>query len=106
MEIVDIQIEILTGIMAYNDEVNGFVPNRFYRATKEEVLEFIDGAREVYPKVFSSFVSSYCISKAFEGGIIKENTLDLEDGDKIIGAIKNHDIPPMPYYLELKDFKL
>lgn len=105
MGIKEMQIKILTGLDHYIDE-EGLFMNMFYKRTEKEVLENIEKAREVYPKVFGAFTSSCVVSKAFEKKIIKENKFKIEDESKIMKAIKDHDIPMMPNYNELKEFCL
>ena len=102
-----IQFMILTGMKARHSE--GFWSvNPFYKASKEEISNNFEEAKKVYKDVFAMFTSTYVIHKSKELGIIPDGSLEsLQEGEhEILKALEHHDIPPMPFYNELRELKI
>ncbi len=84
---------ILTEMLAMGLDINPF-----YRATREEVLNNYEYAKECYYKIRKGMISSWCIRECLEAGIIEDDSLNylVENNDKVLNAIKQHKIKPMP----------
>lgn len=64
----------------YEDKKNGFgFPNPFYKALREEVIENIEQAREIYKYIFNNFVREWSTFNKEYGGnyIIKDEWREL-----------------------------
>lgn len=100
------QLEILTGMYAGQDEKGYLVMNYFYGTPVSYIKNHIKDAKKMYRKVFREFVSGWCHRQAIEKGIM-DSGIPTEQGiSKVVDAIKNHEIKPIPDYNRMCELEI
>ena len=84
----------------------GFSPNPFYKASKEEIEGNWEYARKCYHELIPNIINYWCITQSRKKSIISADDPDtvFKEQDKILSAIKDHKIDPLPD--ELKELVL
>lgn len=100
-----IQLKILIGMkVAQNDKVGLYI-NPFYNGDVQLVKDNFEEAKKIYKDLLPSFISAYVIRWCFDKKIILNTSFKtvIEDSDRILKAVNDGEISPIPGYQELRE---